>query len=184
MIFLFFFNRQGQGDGVFGRCQESVHHALKLLGGDGDGERVRVEERFEVFFNPSNSSKDRLNASQNCATERKLGLSEPFSHCDNVPCPTLISSEIVFCVNFNFFRVAFNFSPNSRCVNIMSPLISLTTFVKFFHRILANLTLRIPPDTLPSSSKLANLKPRHLICGNPEELVNLRSWEWNKQQNL
>ena len=35
-----------------------------------------------------------------------------------------------------------------------------------------------------SVSKLAKLKKRHLINGDPDELVNLKVWEWKEQQNL
>ena len=61
--------------------------------------------------------------------------------------------------------------------------LSLAEQVRLVEMILANLTLRLPSLTRPSS-KLAKLKPRHLICGNPEELVDVTSWEWNEQQNL
>lgn len=33
-------------------------------------------------------------------------------------------------------------------------------------------------------SKLANLKTRNAIIGDPDELVNLRVWEWHEQENL
>jgi hypothetical protein len=48
----------------------------------------------------------------------------------------------------------------------------------------ANLKTTIKKKQEKPISKLANLKRRKLINGDPDDLVDIKVWEWNEQQNL
>ncbi len=50
------------------------------------------------------------------------------------------------------------------------------TFTKDGH------VLKISMEKRPN--KLANLRKHDAIVGDPEELVNLKVWEWNESKNL
>ena len=50
------------------------------------------------------------------------------------------------------------------------------TFIKDGH------VLKISMEKKPD--KLANLRKHDAIVGDPEELINLKLWEWNEPKNL
>jgi hypothetical protein len=50
--------------------------------------------------------------------------------------------------------------------------------------ILTNLKMVMRTQHKPVASKLANLTRRKLIVGDPDELVDLKVWEWNEPRNL
>ena len=48
----------------------------------------------------------------------------------------------------------------------------------------ANLKMTMKKKKEKQVSRLANLKQRKLINGDPDDLVDIKVWEWNEQQNL
>jgi hypothetical protein len=102
---------------------------------------------------------------------------------------------MAFCINYTNCR----FVEQEKKVIIMSSQevsLTYTDYVKgiqsltleeqltLIEIISANVKRAMRQTEKTSVSKLAKLKKRHLINGDPEELVDLKVWEWNEQQNL
>jgi hypothetical protein len=77
-------------------------------------------------------------------------------------------------------KVSLTYNDYIKGIQTLSPEEQLT-LVEF---ILTNLKMVMLEKKRATGSKLAKLKPRKLVFGDPDELVNIKVWEWNEQHNL